>query len=116
MALGQKIFEGTGNAVAFRITKVHPVEGITIELSYVDDWKRDRQISKWKEHEFWYNDPISPRSRRCKLQWICNIFRRRHILVVGPRKGQDGGGRKNKRIGDDLRLHKFAEIFLAERS
>ena len=39
MALGEKIFEGTGNVVAFRITKVHPVEGTTMEVSFVEDLK-----------------------------------------------------------------------------
>jgi len=37
VVLGEKIFEGTGNVVAFRITKVHPVEGTTMELSFVED-------------------------------------------------------------------------------
>jgi hypothetical protein len=39
MALGEKLFEGTGNVVAFRVTKVHPVEGTTMEVSFVEDLK-----------------------------------------------------------------------------
>ncbi|HJS83513.1 MAG TPA: hypothetical protein VJ742_11840 [Nitrososphaera sp.] len=39
MALGEKLFEATGNVVAFRVTKVHPVEGTTMEVSFVEDIK-----------------------------------------------------------------------------
>ena len=39
MALGEKLFEGTGDVVAFRVTKVHPVEGTTMEVSFVEDLK-----------------------------------------------------------------------------
>lgn len=39
MALGEKIFEGTGNVVAFKVTKVHPVEGTVMEVSFVEDLK-----------------------------------------------------------------------------
>ena len=39
MALGEKLFEGTGNMVSFKVTKVHPVEGTTMEVSFVEDIK-----------------------------------------------------------------------------
>jgi hypothetical protein len=39
MVLGDKLFEGTGDVVAFRITKVHPMEGTTMEVSFVEDLK-----------------------------------------------------------------------------
>lgn len=39
MALGEKLFEGTGNVVAFKVTKVHPLEGTTMEVSFVEDIK-----------------------------------------------------------------------------
>lgn len=39
MALSEKLFEGSGNVVSFRVTKVHPVEGTTMEVSFVEDLK-----------------------------------------------------------------------------
>jgi hypothetical protein len=39
MALGEKLFEATGEVVAFRITKVHPVEGTTMEVNFIEDIK-----------------------------------------------------------------------------
>lgn len=39
MALGEKLFEETGQATHFRITKVHPVEGTTTEVSFTSDLK-----------------------------------------------------------------------------
>jgi hypothetical protein len=39
MALGEKLFEATGGVVAFKVTKVHPVEGTTMEISFVEDVK-----------------------------------------------------------------------------
>ena len=39
MALGEKLFEATGNIVSFRVTKVHPLEGTTMEVSFVEDIK-----------------------------------------------------------------------------
>jgi hypothetical protein len=32
MALGEKLFEETGKVVGFKVTKVHPVEGTTMEV------------------------------------------------------------------------------------
>jgi hypothetical protein len=33
MALGEKLFEESGNLTGFKVTKVHPVEGGTMEVS-----------------------------------------------------------------------------------
>ncbi len=41
MALGEKLFEESGEITRFRITKVHPIEGVTTEVS-------SRQKSKAK--------------------------------------------------------------------
>ena len=35
MALGEKLFEETGNVTGFKVTKVHPLEGVTTEVSFV---------------------------------------------------------------------------------
>jgi hypothetical protein len=39
MALGEKLFEEAGSVVGFRLTKVHPVEGTTMEVSFTADLK-----------------------------------------------------------------------------
>jgi hypothetical protein len=39
MPLGEKLFEETGQATGFRITKVHPIEGTTMEVSFTSDLK-----------------------------------------------------------------------------
>ena len=39
MALGEKLFESVGNVVTFKVTKVHPMEGTTMEVSFVEDIK-----------------------------------------------------------------------------
>jgi hypothetical protein len=39
MALGEKLFEETGNVTGFKVTKVHPIEGTTMEVSFVSDLK-----------------------------------------------------------------------------
>jgi hypothetical protein len=33
MALGEKLFEDSGNITGIKITRVHPVEGVTTEVS-----------------------------------------------------------------------------------
>jgi hypothetical protein len=33
MALGEKLFEESGNVTGFKVTKVHPIEGVTTEVS-----------------------------------------------------------------------------------
>ena len=39
MALGEKLFEETGNVTAFKVTRVHPIEGTTVEVSFLSDIK-----------------------------------------------------------------------------
>jgi hypothetical protein len=34
MGLGEKLFEEAGNITAFKVTKVHPIEGVTTEVSF----------------------------------------------------------------------------------
>jgi hypothetical protein len=37
MALGEKLFEESGNVTGFKITKVHPIEGVTMEVSFASE-------------------------------------------------------------------------------
>jgi hypothetical protein len=37
MTLGEKLFEESGSITGLKITKVHPVEGITTELSFISE-------------------------------------------------------------------------------
>ncbi|MFL6483065.1 MAG: hypothetical protein ACJ70R_09065 [Nitrososphaera sp.] len=37
MALGEKLFEESGSVTRFKITKVHPIEGVTMEVSFVSE-------------------------------------------------------------------------------
>jgi hypothetical protein len=37
MVLGEKLFEESGNIVGFRVTKVHPIEGVTMEMSFTSE-------------------------------------------------------------------------------
>jgi len=39
MALGEKLFEETGKATGIKITKVHPLEGVTMEVSFASEIK-----------------------------------------------------------------------------
>jgi hypothetical protein len=39
MALGEKLFEESGNITGFKVTKVRPVEGVTMEVSLTTDLK-----------------------------------------------------------------------------
>ena len=49
MALGEKLFEESGQVVSFKVTKVHPFEGTTIELSAVIDLKGLGRFPSGKE-------------------------------------------------------------------
>ena len=46
MALGEKLFEESGNVLGFKVTKVHPVEGTTMEVSFSSELKGFGQVSK----------------------------------------------------------------------
>jgi hypothetical protein len=37
MALGEKLFEESGNVTGFKVTKVHPIEGVTMEVSFISE-------------------------------------------------------------------------------
>jgi hypothetical protein len=37
MALGEKLFEESGNVAGFKVTRVHPVEGVTLEVSFTSE-------------------------------------------------------------------------------
>ena len=37
MAIGEKLWEENGDVTGFKITKVHPVEGVTMEVSFVSE-------------------------------------------------------------------------------
>jgi hypothetical protein len=37
MALGEKLFEESGNITGFKVTRVHPIEGVTIEASFASE-------------------------------------------------------------------------------
>ncbi len=39
MAIGEKVFEHSGKVTGFKITKVHPIDGIVTETSFVTDVK-----------------------------------------------------------------------------
>lgn len=39
MTLGQKLFEEVGKISSFKVTKVHPLEGVTTEVSFMSDIK-----------------------------------------------------------------------------
>jgi hypothetical protein len=37
MALGEKLFEESGNIIGLKITRVHPIEGVTTEVSFTSE-------------------------------------------------------------------------------
>ncbi len=37
MALGEKLFEESGNVTGFKVTRVHPIEGVTMEVSFTSE-------------------------------------------------------------------------------
>ena len=39
MALGEKLFEESGNVTGFKVTKVHPIEGVTMDVSFISEIK-----------------------------------------------------------------------------
>jgi hypothetical protein len=39
MALGEKLYEESGKIVGFKVTRVHPVEGTTMEVSFTSEIK-----------------------------------------------------------------------------
>jgi hypothetical protein len=39
MVLGEILFEESGNVTGFKVTKVHPMEGVTMEVSFTSEIK-----------------------------------------------------------------------------
>ena len=39
MALGEKLFEESGNVTGIKVTRVHPIEGMTTEVSFTSEIK-----------------------------------------------------------------------------
>jgi hypothetical protein len=39
MVLGEKLFEESGKVVGFKVTRVHPIEGTTMEVSFTSEIK-----------------------------------------------------------------------------
>ena len=37
MALGERLWEESGNVTGFKVTKVHPIEGVTMEVSFTSE-------------------------------------------------------------------------------
>jgi hypothetical protein len=48
MALGEKLFEESGNVTGFKVTKVHPIEGVTMEVSFTSEIRGIRRIPSGK--------------------------------------------------------------------
>jgi hypothetical protein len=48
MALGQKLFEENGNIVAVKVTKVHPMEGLTTEITFTSEIKGEGKFPNGK--------------------------------------------------------------------
>ena len=46
MALGEKLFEENGNITGLKITRVHPVEGVTTELSFSSEIKGEGRFPR----------------------------------------------------------------------
>ncbi len=36
-ALGEKLFEESGNITGLKVTRVHPIEGVTLEISFTSE-------------------------------------------------------------------------------
>ena len=48
MALGEKLFEENGNIVAVKVTKVHPMEGLTTEITFTPEIKGEGKFPNGK--------------------------------------------------------------------
>ena len=45
MALGEKLFEETGNIANIKVTKVHPIEGATTEVTFMTGFTNSQNLS-----------------------------------------------------------------------
>ena len=48
MALGEKLFEENGNIVVVKVTKVHPMEGLTTEITFTSEIKGEGKFPNGK--------------------------------------------------------------------
>ena len=48
MTLGEKLFEESGNIVAVKVTKVHPIEGLTTEVTFTSNIKGEGKFPHGK--------------------------------------------------------------------
>ena len=48
MALGEKLFEESGNIVAVKVTKVHPMEGVSTEITFTSKIKGEGKFPNGK--------------------------------------------------------------------
>jgi hypothetical protein len=48
MALGEKLFEESGNIIAVKVTKVHPMEGMTTEITFTSEIKGEGKFPNGK--------------------------------------------------------------------
>jgi hypothetical protein len=46
MVLGDKLFEENGNIIGLKITRVHPIDGVTTEVSWKLEVKEGIQAAK----------------------------------------------------------------------
>jgi hypothetical protein len=56
MVLGDKLFEESGNIIGLKITRVNPIEGVTTEVTFTSEIRR--QVSKRQKPWNRYNDQI----------------------------------------------------------
>lgn len=57
MVLGEKLFEENGNIIGVKVVKVHPIEGVTTDVSFTSEI-RGEGIPKRRKSWFRYNDKI----------------------------------------------------------
>jgi hypothetical protein len=56
MVLGDKLFEESGNIIGLKITRVNPIEGVTTEVTFTSEIRR--QVSKRQKPWNRCNDQI----------------------------------------------------------
>jgi hypothetical protein len=65
MALGEKLFEESGNVTGFKVTKVHPIEGVTMEVSFMSEIRGIGRIPSGKN--------VGSGRKTFKIETQCNI-------------------------------------------
>jgi hypothetical protein len=59
MALGEELFEESGNITGVKVTRVHPIEGITMEVSFTSEIRGIGRFPSGKNLGSGLNDSIS---------------------------------------------------------